>query len=152
MYKWYREVQICYVYLSDLHSPEIGYDPILYPSDASNDDTKRLEGVVSSCRWFKRGWTLQELIAPASVLLCDYAWFSIGAKASLRAIIAAATEIPWAVLLGYDENSIFIADTFKWAALREITRLEDQANFLMGLFGVNMPILYGEGKNAFIGL
>ena len=144
MYKWYQEAQICYVYLSDLRN------------HASKTDVRHsvgfLEREMPECRWFKRGWTLQELIAPTTVLFFDAWWQNVGSKSSLREIVATATGIPYAVLLGYDQSGVCIADRFKWAAKRETTRLEDQAYCLMGLFGVHMPILYGEGHQAFVRL
>ncbi|RMZ87531.1 hypothetical protein DV736_g5239, partial [Chaetothyriales sp. CBS 134916] len=96
-----------------------------------------------------RGWTLQELIAPSSVLFYNRHWTQIGSKASLRKKISEKTRIPYSVLLGYDDSHVSIADKMKWAAGRKTTRTEDLAYCLMGLFDVNMPIIYGEGKKAF---
>ncbi|RMZ76382.1 hypothetical protein DV737_g4840, partial [Chaetothyriales sp. CBS 132003] len=96
-----------------------------------------------------RGWTLQELIAPSSVLFYNRHWTPIGSKASLRKKISEKTRVPYSVLLGYDDSRVSIADKMKWAAARKTTRPEDSAYCLMGLFDVNMPIIYGEGKKAF---
>jgi hypothetical protein len=98
--------------------------------------------------WFRRGWTLQELLAPQRVEFFNSAWVEIGTKSSLQAEIASVTGI--SDLFGYKDASV--AQKMSWAANRETTRIEDQAYCLMGLFEVNMPPLYGEGRNAFIRL
>jgi hypothetical protein len=98
--------------------------------------------------WFKRGWTLQELLAPQRVEFFNSVWVEIGTKSSLQADIAFITGIN--DLFGYKDASV--AQKMSWAANRETTRIEDQAYCLMGLFEVNMPPLYGEGRNAFLRL
>ncbi|RMZ78367.1 hypothetical protein DV738_g3924, partial [Chaetothyriales sp. CBS 135597] len=128
MYTWYKQAQACYVYLSDMDGEDLN---------------------AHNCRWFSRGWTLQELLAPSTVFFYNRKWKFIGSKASLRKKISERTGIPYSVLLGYGDNDVSIADKMKWAAGRETTRPEDLAYCLMGLFDVNMPIIYGEGKKAF---
>ncbi|KAE8423525.1 ankyrin repeat-containing domain protein [Aspergillus pseudocaelatus] len=96
MYRWYQEAEVCYAYLADVPSRK---------------------GFKES-RWFTRGWTLQELIAPTKLIFLD-------------------------------EN---VAQRMSWAAERVTTRVEDRAYSLLGIFGVNIPLIYGERETAFIRL
>ena len=107
---------------------------------------------MKSC-WFSRGWTLQELIAPSSVIFYDSSWMEIGTKSSLQDIITKATKIPADMLVGYANlNDYSVAQKMSWASRRKTTRVEDIAYCLMGIFQVNMPMLYGEGRRAFFRL
>jgi hypothetical protein len=138
MYRWYSTADVCYVYLSDV--PSAG-DPKAYDSDFSRS------------RWFTRGWTLQELIAPSVVLFFGSDWKQIGSKSSLRKSIIDTTGIHLSILLGGSPENASIAQRMSWAAKRETTRLEDLAYCLMGLFHVHMPMIYGEGgEHAFLRL
>ncbi|KAF9071595.1 hypothetical protein BDP27DRAFT_1418945 [Rhodocollybia butyracea] len=96
-----------------------------------------------------RGWTLQELLAPRIVVFFASDWKAIGAKASLHTAITEITGIPSNVLLMSDPGEISVAQRMSWAAGRETTRVEDRTYSLMGLFGVFMPTIYGEGTHAF---
>lgn len=135
MYNWYEGAQICYVYLSDVHS-----------KDASDPS-------FAKSAWFTRGWTLQELIAPQAITFYNSKWQTLGTKDSLRVSIAAITDIDLAALQPEAEMHKFsVAKRMSWAAGRRTTRVEDVAYSLLGLFQVNMPMLYGEGKRAFVRL
>ncbi|KAL9616853.1 MAG: hypothetical protein Q9160_008309 [Pyrenula sp. 1 TL-2023] len=103
-------------------------------------------------RWFTRGWTLQELIAPKYVEFYTAEWFDIGTKASLPAQISAVTRVPVHVLRGESPTTCTIAERMSWASERQTTREEDKAYSLLGLFGINMPLIYGEGKRSFMRL
>ena len=60
------------------------------------------------------------------------------------------TGVPTHILTdGLYRNRLCVAQIMSWAANRTTTRVEDRAYSLMGLLGVNMPMLYGEGKKAF---
>jgi hypothetical protein len=140
MYRWYGGAAVCYVFLEDV---DVG------PGIANPD--------VSRCRWFTRGWTLQELVAPRDVLFYDYKWAYVGGKrdrADFREQLSRTTGVDARILSGamrVDELSV--ACRMAWAASRTTTRPEDIAYCLMGLFQVNMPLLYGEGgSRAFIRL
>jgi hypothetical protein len=134
MYRWYRDAEVCYVYLVDVPYNDMSL--------------KRFE----QSRWFKRGWTLQELIAPSMVIFFNSDWKEIGTKSSLQNIITQVTGIPAKILLGDDLDTASIAQRMSWASKRQATRVEDIAYCLMGIFGVHMPMLYGEGETAFIRL
>jgi len=89
---------------------------------------------MKSC-WFSRGWTLQELIAPSSVIFYDSSWMEIGTKSSLQDIITKATKIPADMLVGYANlNDYSVAQKMSWASRRKTTRVEDIAYCLMGIF------------------
>ncbi|KAH8800458.1 HET and ankyrin domain protein [Xylogone sp. PMI_703] len=140
MYHWYQESGVCYAYLSDV------------PSCPTGSQAKSLPHEFSTSRWFRRGWTLQELIAPSTLIFLDQEWQQLGTKSSLQEDISEITAIPAEVLLTGDLKSTSIAQRMSWASRRETTRIEDIAYSLMGIFGVNMPMLYGEGEKAFIRL
>jgi len=139
MFKWYRDAQVCYVYLSDVDTrhERIGID-LQFSIDLQFRESQ----------WFTRGWTLQELLAPEALEFFDKNWTEIGTKNSLQARITKATGIKH--LFNFQEACV--ATKMSWASKRQTTRVEDQAYCLMGLFGVNMPPLYGEGENAFLRL
>jgi hypothetical protein len=103
-------------------------------------------------KWWTRGWTLQELIAPATVDFYDKDWKVLGIRRSLEDKIAFITGIDIRILRGDDPSSCSVAQRMSWAAYRVRTRAEDMAYCLLGLFNVNMPMLYGEGKRAFVRL
>jgi hypothetical protein len=93
------------------------------------------------------------LIAPESVVFYGVDWVELGNKRQLSNSLAKITQIPEEILLRpHWIQSTSIAKRMSWAAHRETTRVEDMAYSLMGIFGVNMPLLYGEGKSAFIRL
>jgi hypothetical protein len=133
MYKWYRNARICYVYLAD-YNDSLGKSPY-------QDFTRS--------RWFTRGWTLQELIAPIMVEFYDSGWVEIGTRLSLQQQLMEITGISKAVLQGEDPSRHTVAVRMSWAARRQTSREEDTAYCLLGIFGVNMPLLYGEGTRAF---
>ncbi|RGP78287.1 hypothetical protein FLONG3_3602 [Fusarium longipes] len=134
MFQWYRNSDACYVYLQDVPSTE---------NPMSQDSQFR------SSRWFTRGWTLQELLAPHEVIFLADGWQEIGTKASLSAIISDVTKIDIITLVRHTWTHVSIAMIMSWASMRQTTRLEDQAYSLLGLFDVNMPLIYGEGHKAF---
>ncbi|THU96029.1 HET-domain-containing protein, partial [Dendrothele bispora CBS 962.96] len=137
MYRHYGGSGVCYAYLVDVSRDEMAVSVSLCKS-----------------RWFTRGWTLQELLAPSNVIFYDKDWLEIGTRNSLADLISVITRIPTSVLKGdQDLKSCGIAQRMSWAAERRTTRAEDLAYCLMGIFGVGMPTLYGEGAiRAFIRL
>ncbi|KAF5366032.1 hypothetical protein D9758_006731 [Tetrapyrgos nigripes] len=139
MYKYYHGSQVCYVYLLDVKRTV----------DPRSDQEKSLR----RSRWFTRGWTLQELLAPTGLVFLDEEWVDMGTKCSLQDVVTAVTGIPYQALIQNDFRTFSTATKMSWAASRVTTREEDLAYCLMGVFGVNMPTLYGEGgPNAFLRL
>jgi hypothetical protein len=114
--------------------------------------TARARRRVQESRWFRRGWTLQELIAPRRVEFYSAEWESIGTKAGLSGLLAERTKIPIEVLQGGALSKWPASIRMSWACGRFTTRKEDEAYCLLGIFDVHMPLLYGEGARAFIRL
>ena len=136
MFTYYALADICFAYLRDV------------PSSCIPDE--RLEGTFRESIWFTRGWTLQELIAPADVVFLSGDWKVLGRKWDISAALQLITGVPSSVLrMEKPVESFSIAQRMSWAAARTTTREEDMAYCLMGLFNINMPTLYGEGSRAF---
>ncbi|TBU30318.1 hypothetical protein BD311DRAFT_864091 [Dichomitus squalens] len=134
MYLWYSRADLCYAYLADVPSGEDPHGP---------------ESAFRKSRWHKRGWTLQELIAPSSVKFLADDWTEIGTKFTLFDLIEEITGIPEEALLHAKSLGEFsVAQRLSWAARRKTTREEDRAYTLLGIFNINMPTLYGEGSRA----
>lgn len=112
-------------------------------------DYDKLPRTFENSRWFTRGWTLQELIAPPVVEFYAHDWREIGTKFSLRKIISKVTGIDVRVLEGADPSACHVAERMSWAANRQTTRVEDAAYCLLGIFKVHMPLIYGEGQRSF---
>ena len=140
MYVWYREAIVCYAYLSDV---------------PQNTDIET-GAAFGQSMWWGRGWTLQELIAATRVIFYGPAgtgWSLLGEKSMHCSLISQITGIDVGVLSGAQAvESVSIAKRMSWASKRVTTRPEDIAYCLIGLFNVNMPMLYGEGNKAFIRL
>ncbi|KAK5701876.1 hypothetical protein LTR97_004694 [Elasticomyces elasticus] len=157
MFAWYRDSAECFVFMDDL---AVNALPDIEEVDAEGRWTQGLGLVVirdvyafTSNRWFARGWTLQELLAPEKVRFFGYQTKNLGSKRDLAALVAYATGIHVTVITGLE--SIFgtsLAKRMSWASARQTTRREDIAYSLLGIFEVNMPLLYGEGDKAFMRL
>ncbi|KAG4284445.1 hypothetical protein FPRO06_08824 [Fusarium proliferatum] len=162
MFAWYQQSSVCYVYLSDLVFPCTPVDSVMPDTDEGRQLAdaafSKLENEMRTCRWFTRGWTLQELIAPNQVVFLDQHWNRIGSRARgsdprLIKILERLTGITSSVLeYKIDIATIPVAQKMSWAARRETTRVEDIAYCLLGIFDVNMPLLYGEGSKSFFRL
>lgn len=135
MFRWYKSAQICYAYLSDTPSrPSV---PGAEAGSYIEDDPLWVASFVGS-RWFTRGWTLQELIAPPKLMFCAQNWDILGTKEDLAEHTQHCTGIPWDVIVTGDFSESSVAQRMSWAANRTTSRKEDAAYCLMGLFGVNM--------------
>ncbi|OAK95074.1 HET-domain-containing protein, partial [Phaeosphaeriaceae sp. SRC1lsM3a] len=158
MFQWYKNADMCYVYLEDINYQDLkAIYKDLKGSQEGIANYNKLR-VLRSARWFSRGWTLQELIASEKIrFYCaipgSTRWSFIGSKESELDLLATITGIDKAVLEQPDLlSTMSVARRMSWAAFRETTRPEDIAYCLLGVFQVNMPLLYGEGSNAFIRL
>lgn len=138
MYSWYESAVECYAYLADVTEASIkNRMPIISEEMAKSD-------------WFKRGWTLQELIAPSVLIFFNQYWVRIQTRNEFSGLIRQITGISQTLLEGKASLSDFsLAQKMAWAAPRRTTRPEDEAYSLLGIFEVNMPLLYGEGTRAF---
>jgi len=131
MFRWYQDAAVCLAFLADV--------PTRVPFRES--------------RWFTRGWTLQELIAPPTLVFFGDVWQELGTRDSLRQVISDRTRIPLVLLSGHGSVDTFsVAQKMSWAAGRQTTRVEDRSYSLLGIFGINMPLIYGERETAFIRL
>ena len=143
MFRWYENSGVCYALLHDVSAPTL----------PTQSDESRYPNYNGWPEWFSRGWTLQEMIAPKVVQFFNKDWHFIGDKARLAVILESITRVPQRVLTrGLAGNRPCVAQIMSWAACRTTTRVEDRAYSLMGLLDVNMPMLYGEGKKAFLRL
>lgn len=135
MFRWYQGAEECYAYLSDVNT---SHGAEFTPAE------------FGMSTWFSRGWTLQELIAPAIVIFFDHYWHELGSKLELSWLLSRITSIDQNVLAGgMLLSECPVAQRMAWAAGRTTTRVEDQAYSLLGIFDVYMPMLYGEGERAF---
>ena len=132
MFRWYNDAWVCFAYLSDVTGSQLSFH---------------------QSRWFSRGWTLQELIAPKDLVFFDRNWEFRGTKETMATHISMITGIPNQILdHSVELSEIPVAQRFSWASTRETTREEDNAYSLLGIFDINMAMLYGEGSKAFMRL
>ncbi|KAH7213142.1 heterokaryon incompatibility protein-domain-containing protein [Fusarium oxysporum] len=153
MFAWYSKADICYAYLSDVPT----FKPLSYAKE------------FRQSRWFKRGWTLQELLAPDCVVFYAADWSRIGTRSTLVRDIAEATGIGikylssdpktataiqehWSEVRSPVCHEASIAERMSWLSRRETRRIEDMAYCMLGIFGIHMPLVYGEGPRAFLRL
>lgn len=158
MFEWYTLADICYAYLSDVET----YKPLTGTRE------------IRRSRWFRRGWTLQELLAPRQVNFYAADWSKLGTRTTLARHISAATGIALKYLHAEEElgqenklssggrandtwmrerhapiHAASVAERMAWLARRETTRVEDIAYCALGIFAIHMPLVYGEGPRAF---
>jgi hypothetical protein len=138
MFRWYSNAAKCYVYLSDV---SVG-------SADRNDPSTRQTWKLSfqRSRWFTRGWTLQELVAPRSVEFFSVEGVRLGDKDSMMQEIHKITGISIPALQGCPLSRFSVDERMSWAVSRTTTRGEDAAYSLLGIFDIHMPLLYGEGE------
>ncbi|KAI1124124.1 HET-domain-containing protein [Nemania abortiva] len=172
MFAWYRDAAVCYAWLSD-YAQDAAFsltDEAILASFASRESAVEQDRAFSDpppltskeldmrnhvaqglrkCKWFSRGWTLQELIAPGHVEFYDRDWKCFGSKAQLAPVLSWITGIDSAVLKGGPLDQVLVGRRMSWAANRRTRRVEDMAYCLLGIFDINMPLLYGEGDKAF---
>ncbi|KAM0151017.1 hypothetical protein ACHAQE_008675 [Botrytis cinerea] len=138
MFRWYQNATKCYVYLSDVST------------NRTDQVSSSWQLIFKASRWFTRGWTLQELIAPRSVEFFCSNGMLLGDKRSLEHLIHEITGIEISALHGQNLSDFSIDERMSWAKNRETKREEDKAYCLLGIFDVHMPLIYGErSKNSF---
>ncbi|KAI3319502.1 heterokaryon incompatibility protein-domain-containing protein [Xylariaceae sp. AK1471] len=135
MYRWYEQSALCIAYLSDV--------------TAYDTDLKAHNSPFQKSKWFTRGWTLQELIAPPVLLFFSDTWTCLGDRLTLAPLIEDVCGVPSALSFGRKPIDYSIAQRMSWAAMRATTRKEDIAYCLLGLFGITMSLIYGEADKAF---
>jgi hypothetical protein len=138
MFLWYQSASVCFVFLHDVPN---GNQRIEWKADPPN--------YFESPEWFKRGWTLQELLAPSNVLFFNKHWDYLGDRRELAKVINSFTRIPLDVLCGENFCSYSYADRFSWAIGRQTKEPEDRIYSLLGLLKVSLPAIgYGIGLKS----
>ncbi|KAG1735707.1 uncharacterized protein EDB91DRAFT_1056089, partial [Suillus paluster] len=135
MFSWYKESAITIVYLADV-------------SDISQ---------LKDSQWFKRGWTLQELLAPRFIRFYKQDWQPLidsdnNHKEELLTTLHDITRIDIDVLKAFQPGVDSVKKRLSWVGSRATKKIEDMAYCLMGIFGIHMPVMYGEKHNAFVRL
>ena len=138
MFCWYQRAKKCYVYLSDVQISEEVMD--IQSFRIIWEDTFRRS------RWFTRGWTLQELLAPSTVEFFSKEGKRLGSKISLELEIHEITKVPIGALRGQRLSEFSVPERMSWATNRKTTYKEDRVYCLLGIFGVFLPLIYGEGE------
>ena len=142
MFKYYQNSAVCYAFLQDVTKPGKLFEK-------SGEKLKQFFASI----WWTRGFTLQELLAPKKVIFLDDHWQEFGTKQELASLIRDRTTITEHYLEDAENlRTCCVAKKMSWASSRKTSRVEDAAYSLMGLFDVNMPLLYGEGNKAFLRL
>ncbi|KAK0620913.1 heterokaryon incompatibility protein-domain-containing protein [Immersiella caudata] len=168
MFTWYKKAAVCYAFLSDVGDEALSrllhaYGPVargwivagkIPMVQEDDDELSSLYDIFPGfrdSRWFTRGWTLQELLAPPVLEFYSRNWHLLGNKTDtgISTMVSEVTGVDVHILHGGDISNVSIARRMFWASRRQTTRLEDRAYSLLGLFDVNMPLIYGEGKKAF---
>src|ERR1700761_1918380 len=143
MWTWYNKSWKCFIYLYDVSEVRSKKDSTGIPIGLSEDTI----GQISESDWFTRGWTLQELLAPKRKTFFDREWREFGQRKEMPSLLSQITGIEENFLNG-SLSLMFASNAQKmsWASKRRTTRQEDESYCLLGLFDVNMPLLYGEGR------
>ncbi|KAF1935704.1 HET-domain-containing protein [Clathrospora elynae] len=138
MFYWYQRAAKCYVYLTD----------VAVPDEVTNPEAFRTLWVQAfqRSRWFTQGWTLQELLAPASVEFFSHNGKRLGNRIALEQEIHSVTSIPVGALRGQRLTEFSVEKRISWAAKRTTTIKEDKVYCLLGIFGVFLSLIYGEGE------
>jgi len=139
MFRWYQNSSRCYVFLPDVEGKS---------STEEGNPSSAWKAAFRASRWFTRGWTLQELLAPRSVEFFARDGTRLGDKESLKQTVHEVTKIPLEALSGSDMSKFGVEERFSWAKGRETTREEDGAYCLLGIFGCYLPLIYGESKES----
>jgi len=138
MFRWYHDATRCYVYLPDVSSPALDTNEEFNP--------RPWESNFRKSRWFERGWTLQELLAPISVEFFSREGQRLGDKRSLKQQIREITGIADSALQGATLSQFTVDERLSWIERRQTKLEEDKAYSLLGIFDVSMPLIYGEGR------
>lgn len=141
MYRWYQDAVKCYVYLPNVSCPL---------QDPTSDSYAVWWPQFQASKWFTRGWTLQELLAPKTVEFFSSERVFLGDKKTLARQIYQITSIPVDALHSSCLTQFSVSERMRWAERRQTKKAEDRAYSLLGIFDVSIPVIYGEGeKKAF---
>ncbi|KAF5577103.1 beta transducin [Fusarium pseudoanthophilum] len=157
MFRWYQRAGVCYAHLDDVDFSKTR-EIVSLTEDTDLDSSmdylrEALKGDFIRAKWFTRGWTLQELLAPNYLIFVDREWRHMGTREGWALEIEKASNIEARHLNAFsptDFTSCSTAMRFSWASGRETTVEEDESYSLLGLFGISLPLIYGErGRQAF---
>lgn len=138
MFRWYRDAIRCYVYLSDVSTKQ---------PKANSERSPSWETAFRRSKWFTRGWTLQELLAPDSVEFFSREGERLGDKVSLRQQIHEITGIPDSALQSTPLVDFEVEERLSWNVHRETKLEEDRIYSMLGIFDVYISPFYSEGAN-----
>ena len=141
MFRWYRDAVKCYVYLSDVSACKRTHE--------GDTQSALWDSSFRNSRWFTRGWTLQELLAPKSIEFFSRERSLLGNKITLAQQIHEITTIPITALGETHFTEFSTTERMRWAEKRQTKKPEDQAYCLLGIFDISMALIYGEGDKAF---
>ncbi|KAI3538376.1 hypothetical protein CABS01_08119 [Colletotrichum abscissum] len=152
MFEWYQNSEMCFAYLEDTKVPE--------RSPFGRDQHFLFLGRIRDCQWFKRGWTLQELIAPRTIRFFSREWKWFMSNYQAVDDISGITSLPKNVIYQLKDSTFTLQSyrswlqysprsVLKWASRRTVRQTEDAAYSLLGLLNVKIDIHYGEGLKAF---
>ncbi|KXJ87413.1 heterokaryon incompatibility protein-domain-containing protein [Microdochium bolleyi] len=149
MFAWYKRSKVCLVHLADV--ADVAAQPGNFSSGPDPDSGPGPD--LEQSRWFRRGWTLQELLAPRRLIFYSASWQQVGTISTLEKRLSAICGIAGAYIRkDVPLWSAGVAEKLSWLAGRTTTREEDMAYCMLGIFRINMPLLYGEGSRAFVRL
>lgn len=134
MFRWYRDAAKCYVFLSD----------VSVAGHKESADSSAWEADFARSRWFTRGWTLQEMLAPSNVNFYTKEGYYLGDRAGLQRQIQKITNIPASALSGAALVEFSVNERLSWVERRHTTREEDKVYSMLGIFNVQMTLRYGE--------
>jgi hypothetical protein len=161
MFRWYQNAAMCYVYLVDVsivkqqHKygtqqgslKKLFRQGKLWPHRTGVSPKTVWEASFRNSRWFTRGWTLQELIAPPNVEFFSLEGEYLGNKKSLTKLLHDITKIDVRAFQGIPLSTFSIEERISWSENRETQREEDMVYSLLGIVGVCMIPIYSEGRN-----
>lgn len=134
MYAYYQNAEVCYAFLADVHKVRGNEHP-----------SKSKKGTFERSEWFKRGWTLQELLAPRHVIFFNSDWTRLGCKHELKETIYSVTTIDPEVLSGIRPiQDVYVLERMSWVMGRQTSRPQDQAYCVLGILGALMNPNYDE--------
>lgn len=138
MFEWYKNAAKCYVYLPDVSTAR----------QTNKVSVPAWQPAFRKSRWFTRGWTLQELLAPTVVEFFSREGRYLGNRVELRDLIHDITDIPLEALSGTPLSEFGIDQRLSWAVERQTKREEDEVYALLGIFNIKLPFIYTEGYDS----
>lgn len=135
MCSWYGDAAFCYPYLASATEPVEELRKYEYDFfDAARTGARER----SLKEWFRRGWTLQELLVAREMEFFDAEWVHIGSRSEVQNQIQKAANTALEYLSDFHIASVAIK--LSWTAQRETQKEKDCVYLLLGLPGVSLDI------------